>query len=67
MGEILNPDHIKEGEDMYFECSVRANPKILRLTWYKDVSINYFKLQNYCKSNISSFKVYTHFVNLVKC
>ncbi|XP_053614105.1 protein turtle-like [Plodia interpunctella] len=36
LGAILNPNDIKEGEDIYFECIVKANPKVLRLTWYKE-------------------------------
>ncbi|XP_063367620.1 nephrin-like [Cydia amplana] len=35
MGSSLNPGHIKEGDDVYFECSVKANPRSYRLTWYK--------------------------------
>ncbi|XP_078038283.1 neural cell adhesion molecule 1 [Augochlora pura] len=36
MGETLNPDDIKEGDDVYFDCSVRANPKAYKLAWFKD-------------------------------
>ncbi|XP_063627547.1 hemicentin-1 isoform X1 [Cydia splendana] len=36
MGSSLNPDEIKEGDDVYFECSVRANPKVHRLVWFHD-------------------------------
>ncbi|XP_003703425.2 neural cell adhesion molecule 1 isoform X1 [Megachile rotundata] len=36
MGETLNPDDIKEGDDVYFECLVRANPKVYKLAWFKD-------------------------------
>nr|XP_031831154.1 hemicentin-1-like isoform X2 [Nomia melanderi] len=36
MGETLNPDDIKEGDDVYFDCSVRANPKVYKLAWFKD-------------------------------
>ncbi|XP_076164768.1 neural cell adhesion molecule 2 [Ptiloglossa arizonensis] len=36
MGETLNPDDIKEGDDVYFECSVRANPKVYKLSWFKN-------------------------------
>ncbi|GBP65502.1 Nephrin [Eumeta japonica] len=36
LGSNLNADGIKEGDDVYFECSVRANPKSHRLKWYKD-------------------------------
>lgn len=38
MGSNLNPNHIKEGDDVYFECSVQANPRVTRLAWYKEVS-----------------------------
>ncbi|KAJ1526190.1 hypothetical protein ONE63_009349 [Megalurothrips usitatus] len=34
MGASLNPNDIKEGDDVYFECNVRANPKAYRLAWY---------------------------------
>ncbi|KAI8425450.1 hypothetical protein MSG28_007195 [Choristoneura fumiferana] len=37
MGSSLNPGHIKEADDVYFECSVNANPKGHRLMWYKGV------------------------------
>ncbi|XP_048507563.1 hemicentin-2-like isoform X2 [Athalia rosae] len=36
MGSTLNPDDIKEGDDVYFECKVRANPKEYKLSWFKD-------------------------------
>ncbi|XP_067207979.1 neural cell adhesion molecule 2-like isoform X2 [Linepithema humile] len=36
MGETLNPDDIKEGDDVYFECKVRANPKVYKLAWFKN-------------------------------
>ncbi|XP_012544068.1 nephrin [Bombyx mori] len=35
LGSTLNPSHIKEGDDVYFECIVKANPKTHKLTWYK--------------------------------
>ncbi|XP_045776317.1 nephrin-like [Maniola jurtina] len=38
MGSNLNPNHIKEGDDVYFECSVQANPKASRLAWYKETT-----------------------------
>ncbi|XP_015109252.1 hemicentin-1 isoform X1 [Diachasma alloeum] len=34
MGSSLNPDVIKEGDDVYFECNVRANPSASKLSWY---------------------------------
>lgn len=38
LGSTLNADDIKEGDDVYFECHVRANPHWRRLTWLQDVS-----------------------------
>ncbi|XP_044730222.1 neural cell adhesion molecule 1 [Chrysoperla carnea] len=34
MGSSLNPDDIKEGDDVYFECNVKSNPKAYKLAWY---------------------------------
>lgn len=36
MGTTLKPNEIKEGDDVYFECEVKANPKVYRLVWYHD-------------------------------
>lgn len=38
LGSTLNADDIKEGDDVYFECKVRANPHWRRLTWLHNVS-----------------------------
>jgi neural cell adhesion molecule len=34
MGSTLNPNDIKEGDDVYFECNIRANPKAYKLSWF---------------------------------
>ncbi|XP_072929972.1 neural cell adhesion molecule 1-like [Epargyreus clarus] len=34
LGSTLNPNDIKEGDDVYFECNVRANPREHRISWY---------------------------------
>lgn len=39
MGPSLNPDDIKEGDGVYFECNIRSNPKPYKMAWYHDVSI----------------------------
>lgn len=44
MGSNLNPDEIKEGDDVYFECTVKANPKTHRLVWFHNVSCYLSKL-----------------------
>ncbi|XP_049813795.1 nephrin-like [Schistocerca nitens] len=33
LGTKLNADDIKEGEDVYFECNIEANPNIYKLVW----------------------------------
>lgn len=38
MGSSLNPDDIKEGDDVYFECLIQSNPKFYKLSWYHNVS-----------------------------
>ncbi|CAH2094650.1 unnamed protein product [Euphydryas editha] len=34
LGSTLNPHDIKEGDDVYFECNVRANPREHKISWY---------------------------------
>ncbi|XP_049278439.1 uncharacterized protein LOC125761396 [Anopheles funestus] len=36
LGSTLNPDDIKEGDDVYFECHIKANPREHRITWSHD-------------------------------
>lgn len=36
LGLSLKADDINEGDDVYFECDVQANPKAYKLAWYKD-------------------------------
>ncbi|GLV36526.1 sidestep III [Carabus blaptoides fortunei] len=38
LGSTLNPDDIKEGDDVYFECNIRANPKQHKITWFHNTS-----------------------------
>merc|ERR1712136_6297 len=33
-GKGLRPRHIREGDDVYFECQVDANPKVGTVEWY---------------------------------
>lgn len=39
LGLSLNADNIKEGDDVYFECSIMANPRAYKVTWQHNVSI----------------------------
>nr|XP_045581114.1 nephrin-like [Procambarus clarkii] len=38
MGSNLNPDNIKEADDVYFECHINANPVVHRVTWFHNGS-----------------------------
>ncbi|XP_068246900.1 uncharacterized protein [Palaemon carinicauda] len=33
-GLSLDMDDIKEGDDVYFECGINANPKVIKVQWY---------------------------------
>ncbi|KAG7204013.1 hypothetical protein KM043_001875 [Ampulex compressa] len=33
LGSTLNAENIKQGDDVYFECKVRANPEHHKITW----------------------------------
>ena len=37
LGSNLEASDIKEGDDVYFECNMTANPPALKVTWKKDV------------------------------
>ncbi|XP_017771245.1 PREDICTED: nephrin [Nicrophorus vespilloides] len=54
LGSTLNPDDIKEGDDVYFECHVKANPFWRRLTWLHDgVVLNHNMSARIIRSNQS--------------
>lgn len=38
LGSKLNPNDIEEGDDVYFECDVRANPPAYKVVWEHNVS-----------------------------
>ena len=59
LGNKLNPDTIKENDDVYFECNIRANPKKYKITWLHNVSIfaKYFMLE--CNIRVCIY-IYTH-------
>ncbi|XP_050733853.1 uncharacterized protein LOC127007182 [Eriocheir sinensis] len=39
MGRRVNPSSLKEGDDVYFECSITANPPYKRVIWYHNGSV----------------------------
>ncbi|XP_064078282.1 LOW QUALITY PROTEIN: nephrin-like [Macrobrachium nipponense] len=38
MGSNLDPETIKEGDDVYFECHINANPEVQQVLWYHNGS-----------------------------
>jgi hypothetical protein len=38
VGKALNLNDLEEGDDVYFECSVVANPAPYKVTWLHNVS-----------------------------
>jgi len=36
LGSSLRANDINEGDDVYFECDIRANPRSYKLLWFKD-------------------------------
>jgi hypothetical protein len=39
LGSSLNPEDIEEGDDVYFECKVNANPIAYKVVWKYNVRI----------------------------
>ena len=37
LGPMINPTDLEEGDDVYFECNVKANPPAYKLTWWHNV------------------------------
>jgi len=37
LGANLNPENIRQGDDVYFECKHTANPPVQKITWFKEV------------------------------
>lgn len=67
LGSTLNPNDIKEGDDVYFECHIKANPKEHRITWSHDVSqflpLDYIFCCYYISSKCFEKKNYFHSEN----
>ncbi|XP_014228892.1 hemicentin-2-like [Trichogramma pretiosum] len=51
LGSTLRAENIKEGDDVYFECKVRANPEHHKITWRHN---NGALMQNYSAGIIMS-------------
>ena len=52
LGRMVNPTDLEEGDDVYFECNVKANPPAYKMTWWHNVRVlinltNLFIYQQY--------------------
>lgn len=49
LGTSLNPDSIREGTDVYFDCIINAHPHVYKVEWRHDVSIEIITFIIKCK------------------
>jgi hypothetical protein len=40
LGSSLNPDTIREGTDVYFDCLIQARPSVYKVEWRHNVSMS---------------------------
>ena len=68
LGQNLNPDDIEEGDDVYFECKVHANPWAYKVVWKHNVSMSYLVIHTgrFIFLNRSNSK-YDHNDNWLSC
>ena len=38
LGSSIDPDAISEGNDVYMDCEIRANPRVYKVEWSHNVS-----------------------------
>lgn len=57
-GTSLDPSNIAEGNDVYFECEIDANPDVYKIVWLHNVSFIKFEFHNSttCQATISIFR-----------
>ncbi|XP_076183967.1 nephrin isoform X3 [Ptiloglossa arizonensis] len=48
LGSNMNPDDIEEGDDVYFECKVHANPAAYKVVWKHNGNV----IQNNAKNGV---------------
>ncbi|XP_011151736.1 synaptogenesis protein syg-2 isoform X2 [Harpegnathos saltator] len=48
LGTNMNPDDIEEGDDVYFECKVQANPDAYKVVWKHNGNV----IQNNAKNGV---------------
>ena len=46
---MVNPEDLEEGDDIYFSCSIMANPPAYKITWWHNVRDNTISIQSISK------------------
>ena len=46
IGKAINLEDLEEGDDVYFECSVEANPPPYKVTWLHNVNTFLIHISN---------------------
>ena len=46
LGKSLDPDNLRTGNDVYFECDVKSNPMPHKLIWLHRVKDDFQKIFN---------------------
>lgn len=49
LGKNMNPADIEEGDDVYFDCIIDANPLVYKVIWKHNVSKFITFFNNYIK------------------
>ena len=60
IGKALNLNDLEEGDDVYFECSIVANPPAYKVTWLHNVShgsVQYIDILSFCQPARLSYSV----------
>lgn len=67
LGSKLNPNDIEEGDDVYFECVVRANPPAYKVVWEHNVRIfsMSFSCNKYCKYYFCSLVISNNIIYIL--
>lgn len=53
-GQTLNMSNIKEGDDVYFECDIKANPSVFKVQWFlNSVELHHNVAEGVIQSNQS--------------
>lgn len=57
-----NVENIREGDDVFFTCSINAVPPVTSISWYHNVSKTQFYIHNYV---VACSPIYTRMVSNV--